>query len=107
MQRLRSSEHRGQGLQRGADDVVIRLLPSERTARRLRVRAQLPTALVLGAETVAHRFRPEFARRSILGDLFEEIAMRVEKETEPRRETVHRQAPRERPINLLDAVARR
>src|SRR5258708_38561678 len=96
---------RRERLQRSAHDVVVRLLPGERTARGLRVSAQLPTALVLGAETVAHRFRPDFAGRAVLGDLFEEIAMRVEKEAEPRCETVDRQASFERPIDVLDTVA--
>ncbi len=43
VQRLRPAQHRRQRLQRRAHDVVVRLLPGQRAARRLRVEAQLPS----------------------------------------------------------------
>ena len=51
VQRVGAAEHRRQRLQRGAHDVVVGLLRGERDAGRLAVEAQLPRALVLGAET--------------------------------------------------------
>ena len=88
VQRLRPAQHRRQRLQRGPHDVVVGLLPGERAAGRLRVGAQLPAALVLGAVAIAHGLGPDLARGAILGDLLEEIVVRVEEEAEPRREAV-------------------
>ena len=67
--------------------------------------AQLPALFVLGAEAVAHQFGPDFARRAVLRDLFEEIVMRIEEEAEAGSETIHGKAAFERPIDIFDAVA--
>ena len=96
VQRVGAAEHRRQRLQRGADDVVVRLLRRQRDAGGLGVEAQLPGALVSRLEAVAHHFRPELAGGAELGDLLEEIAVRVEEERDARREIVDIEAARRR-----------
>ena len=91
---LRAAEHRRQRLQRRPDDVVVGLLRGERHAGGLRVEAQLPRPLVLRAEAVAHHLRPDLARGAELGDLLEEVAVRVEEERDARREVVDVEARR-------------
>src|SRR6267143_657251 len=46
VQRLRATEHRGEGLDRGADNVVVGLLRGQRAAGGLRMKAQRPGARV-------------------------------------------------------------
>src|SRR3954454_3170887 len=41
-----------------------------------------PRARLLGAEAILHQAIPDFARRTVLGDLLEEVVMRVEEEAE-------------------------
>ena len=43
---------------------------------------------VLGAERLLHQARPDAPHGAILGDLLEEIDVRVEEERQPRRERV-------------------
>ena len=83
VQRLRAAEHRRQRLERDADDVVVGLLRGQRAAGRLRVEAQLLRARVGRAEPVAHDARPQPPRRAELGDLLEEVVVRVEEERQP------------------------
>ena len=45
----------------------------------------------LRAEALAHDARPQPARRAELGDLFQEVVVRVEEEGQLRRELVHLQ----------------
>src|SRR5215471_18002430 len=44
--------------------------------------AHEPCALIFGAETIFHHPVPDLARSAVLGDLLEEIVMRVEEEAE-------------------------
>ena len=83
VQRLRSAEHRRERLHRDADDVVVGLLRGERAAGRLGVEAQLQRARIGGAEALAHEPRPQPAGGAELGDLFEEVVVRVEEERQP------------------------
>ena len=76
----------------------------KRDARGLRVEAHEPGALVLRAEAVLHQPIPDFARRAILGNLFEEIVVRVEEEAQARTELVHIEPAAARPLDVLDAV---
>ena len=92
VQRLRAAQHRGQRLHRRAHDVVQRLLRRQRRARGLRVEAQHQRLRVLRAEAVAHDARPQPPRGAELGDLLEEVVVRVEEEREPRRERRRRRA---------------
>ena len=72
-----------------------------------RVKAQLPRALVLGAEPIAHHLGPEPSGGAELGDLLEEVAVRVEEEREPRRELVHVEPGVDAVLHVLDPVAQR
>src|SRR5579864_2526174 len=105
VQRLRAAENSRHRLQRGAHDVVLRLLPGERASGGLRMKAQLQAALGLGAEAVAHEIRPKRARRAILGDLLEKVVVRVEEKAQPGRELVDLEASLERPLDVLHAIA--
>ena len=82
VQRLRAPEHRGQGLERHADDVVVRLLRCQCAAGRLGVKTQLLCARAGGAESVTHDARPHPAGGAIFCDLVQEIVVRVEEERE-------------------------
>src|SRR5205814_2092597 len=76
-----------------------------RASGRLRVEAQFEAALAARAVTVAHHMGPDLAGGAVLGDLFEEIAVRVEEEAEAGRELVNCEPAFERPIHIFDAVA--
>ncbi len=107
VQRVGAAHHRRERLQRRAHDVVVRLLRRERHAGGLRVEAQLPRSLVPGVEAVAHHLGPELPRGAELGDLLEEVAVRVEEERDPRREVVDVEARIDAVLHVLDAVAQR
>ena len=107
MQALRPAEHRRQRLDRGPDDVHLRLLRGQRHARRLRVEAHQPRARVARAEAVAQLTRPDPPRRPVLRDLLEEVEMGVEEEREPRRELVDVHPARDRPLDIGEAVRER
>src|ERR1044072_1740008 len=49
----------------------------------------------------------EAARGALLGDLLEEVEVRVEEEREPRREVVDVEPPLERPLDVGEAVHER
>ena len=88
VQRLRAAQHPRQRLDRRARDVVERLLRRQRHAGGLRVEAHQPRLRLLRAERLAQLARPDPARRAVLGDLLEEVDVRVEEERQPRREVV-------------------
>src|SRR6187402_1718454 len=69
------------------------------------MKAQLPRARVHGLEPVAHHPRPDPARGSKLGDLLEEVAMRIEEEGDSRREYVDIEPGLDRIVHVLDSVA--
>jgi hypothetical protein len=79
VQRLRAAQGGGERLQGNADDVVERLLCSERDAARLRVEAQA-AAVVVRTEPFAQQARPQAARGPELGDLLKEVGVRVDSE---------------------------
>ena len=107
VQRLRAAEHRGQRLQRDADDVVVRLLRGERAAGRLRVEAQLLRARVRRAEAVAHDVRPQPPRRPELRDLLEKVVVAVEEERQALAERVHVEPGVDRGLHVGDRVGQR
>ena len=78
MQGLRAAHDRSERLNRRTHHVVVGLLRGERTARRLRVEAQRPGALILGFVALDHGFMPDAPRRAILGNLFKEIIVGIE-----------------------------
>src|SRR5207247_4897551 len=61
VERLRATKHRGEGLNRGAHDVVVGLLRGQRASGGLRVEAQGPGARILGFVALNHRFVPDAA----------------------------------------------
>ena len=107
VQRLRAAKHRRQRLQRHAHDVVVGLLRGQRAAGGLRVEAQLLRARIGGAEPVAHDARPQPPRRAELGDLLEEVVVRVEEEREPLAERVHVEPGVDAGLDVGDAVRKR
>ena len=88
VQALRAAQHRRQRLERDAHDVVLRLLRGERRAAGLGVEAQQLARLLLGAEALVHDPVPHAPRGAELGDLLEEVVVRVQEERQPRRELV-------------------
>ncbi len=104
MQRLRPAEHRCERLDRGPDQVDLRLLRRERHAGGLRVEAHKPAARILRAVLVAHLRRPDPARGAVLRDLLEEVEMRVEEEGQSRRERVDVEAALEARLDEREPV---
>ena len=105
MERLRAAEDGRERLKRGADDVVVRLLPGERAAGGLGVEAKRPGARIFGAVAFLHGCT-RAAGGAILGDFLEKVGVRVEEEAEARHEFVDREAPLESPIDVFEAVAK-
>src|SRR5580704_12211390 len=66
-----------------------------------------PGARVLRAKPFAHLLVPDAASGTVLGDFFEEIVVRVEKERKPGREFVYCQAPLDPSLDVFDAVSQR
>ena len=91
VQRLGAAADRGEGLQRDAHDVVVRLLRGQRDTGGLGVEAQHRRGLVAGAEALAHDPRPHPPRGAELRDLLEDVVVGVEEEGQARRELVDRQ----------------
>ena len=104
VQRLRAAEHAGERLDRRARDVVQRLLRGQRDARRLRVEAHEPRLRVARAEGLAQLARPDPPGGAVLGDLLEEVDLRVEEEAQPRREVVDVQAALDGLLDVGEAV---
>ena len=107
MQRLRAAEHAGQRLDRGAHDVVERLLRGQRHAGRLGVEPHERRLRILGAERLAQLARPDPARRAVLGDLLEEVDVGVEEEAQARRERVDVEPARDLLLDVGEAVLER
>src|SRR5262245_16899828 len=105
--RLRSAAYGRERLNRDPHDVRLRLLGRERGAAGLRVEAQRGRARVRRAEAVSHDARPETTGRTELGDLLEEVVVRVEEEREALAEAVRREPGRDRRLAVRDAVRER
>jgi hypothetical protein len=71
------------------------------------VEAQLPGALVLRLEPVAHHLRPDLAGGAELGDLLEEVRVRIEEEGDLRRELIDVEAGVDPVLHVLDTVTQR
>src|SRR5438552_4125214 len=83
------------------------LLRGQRAAGGLCVETQSPGARVLGFIALDHGFVPDAARGAILGDLLEEIVVRVEEKRKLRHELVHVEAATHSPFDVFKAVAQR
>jgi len=93
VQRLRAAEHRGKGLNRGADDVVIRLLRGQRAAGGLRMKAQRPGARILGLCSAQPWLCAQMRRAArYFGNLLKEIIVGVEEKRKLRHKLVHVEA---------------
>src|SRR5947209_1334369 len=103
VERLGSAENRGECLQRGADDVVFRLLRGESGSGGLSVKAQHLRARIGCVEAVAHDARPHATCSAELGDFFEEVVVSVEEEAEARGEDVHVEASADSGLHIRDA----
>ncbi len=89
VQRLCAAQDRCQSFHGGPDNIIVRLLSRQRTAGRLRVKAQPQGTGIFGMKTVPHNLRPHAAGRAHFAYLFKKIDMRIEKEGQPRRKVVH------------------
>ncbi|MNS80308.1 hypothetical protein D3C72_1139840 [compost metagenome] len=87
MQRLRTTEDRGHRLDRGARDIVERLLRGERPARGLAMHAHRRGARA-GAAQLAHDVVPQEPRGAQLGDLNEELLADAEEEAQSAAERI-------------------
>src|SRR5581483_10513027 len=107
VQRLRPTEDGGKRLDRGANDVHLRLLRRQRDACGLRVEAHAPRARILRSVLVAHLRRPDAPGGPVLRDLLEEVEMRVEEKRESRRERVDVEAAVDTRLDKGEAVGER
>src|SRR5215204_263702 len=89
MQALCPAEDGGERLEGRPRDVVEGLLGGKGNAGGLRVEAHVQRTLVTGSVLLLHHGRPDAPRGAELGDLLEEVYVRVEEEREARREVVH------------------
>ena len=106
VQALRAAEHGGERLDRGADDVVVRVVLGERHAGRLAVRAEHERRRLLRAELL-DRPRPQQARGAQLGHLHEEVHADPEEEGQARRELVDVETAFDGRACVLDPVGQR
>src|SRR6187402_1690940 len=107
MQGLRAAEDGGERLNRDPHDVVVRLLRGQRAPRGLRMEAQLHRTRIGRAETIAADEGPQPPGGPELGDLFEEVVVRVEEEGESLAEAVDVQARLSRRFDVGDRVRKR
>src|ERR1041384_121013 len=107
MQRLSSAQYSGKSLDCDTHDVVQRLLRGERDARGLSVKAKRPRTRVPGIEALGHDLVPNSSGCTVLGDLFKEIVVRVEKETQSRRELIDVHSAIYGVLCVLDSVSQR
>jgi hypothetical protein len=84
-------------------DVVVRLLGGQRHARGLGVEAHQSRARVARAEALAQLARPDPPRSAGLGDLLEEVDVRVEEEAPARRELVDVEPARDELLDVRSA----
>ncbi len=104
---LRAAEDAGERFDRGADDVDLGLLRGQRHARGLGVEPELERALGPGAVPVAHPPGPDATRGPVLGDLLEEVDVRVEEEGQAGRELVDREPCRRPGLDVREPVRQR
>ena len=103
--RLHAAEDRGHRLVGDPDDVVVRLRSVERGAAGDAAEAEHRRLVRGRAVALPDDRRPAAAARPVLGDLLEEVAVRVEEEGDLRRELVDRHpAAGEHVVAVGDAV---
>ena len=80
MQRLAAAKDCGEGLNGYANDVVLWLLCGEGGAGGLRVETEHLGARILRAKAIAHDAGPQPPGGAELGDLLQQVRVRVEEE---------------------------
>src|SRR5918999_4667368 len=103
MQALRSSEHRSERFRGGPHDVVVGLLRGEADAGRLGVELEHPGAFLGCLVPLSHPASPDPAGGPELGDLLEEVDMRVEEEAEAGGEVVDVETTPEAELDVGEA----
>src|ERR1700704_2758891 len=106
MQRLRAAKHGRQRLNCSADYIVVGLLSGKRAACSLSMKTQCPGTGRLSAESFRHSLMPDAACRTVLGDLFKEIAVRVKEKRKSRNKFVYIQPAAESAFNIFDPVTK-
>ncbi|GBD29431.1 hypothetical protein HRbin32_00520 [bacterium HR32] len=104
VQGLGAAQHRGQRLDRDPDHVVVGLEGLQARTRGLGVEPEGRRTGVLGAEALPHQPRPQATRRTELGHLLEQVEVRVEEETQGRREPIHGEAAGQDRLHVLHRV---
>ncbi len=104
VQRVGPAEHGREGLDGRTDDVVVRLLRGQRDTRGLCVEPQPLRLVRRGAVHLLHPAGPDPARGAELGDLLEEIEMRIEEEAQPRREDIDIEPARQPQLHIAEPV---
>ena len=104
MQRLRAAHDCCCGLERNADDVVVRLLCGEHRACRLRVNAEHLGFCFLGLETILHDLGPDAAGCAELRNFLENIVVCVPEEGETSCKVVNVEAGLNGSLDVSDAV---
>ena len=107
VQRLAAAQDGRQGLIGHTDQVHFRLFILQRAAGSLSVKAQSQRGRPAGAVLVSHRLGPEDTRRPILGNLLEDIVMRIEEKAEPRREAVDLHPTHQTGIDVSESIRQR
>ncbi len=106
VQRLGAAEHRRKRLDRGADDVVVRVLLGQAHARCLAVGAKHLRPVGLRAK-LGHDPVPECPRGAQLRHLHEQVHSDSEEEAQPSREGVDLQPLRHRRADIFHTVGER
>ena len=104
MQRLRAAQNRGHRLDRGADDVVVRILLLQAYATGLAVRAQHFRLFGLRPQPF-HHFMPKRTARAHLGDFHEKVHADAPEEGQARCEGVDIQPRFHRTLRVFLAVS--
>ena len=97
-------QHGGERLHRGAHDVVVGLLRGQGDTGRLGVEPQPLRPFTPRAVDVPQAACPDTACGAELGDLLEEVDVRVEEEGQSGRETVDVQTPGQAQFHVAEAV---
>ena len=105
VQRLGATKPRSQRLDRGADDVVVRILLSKRDARRLTMGAQHQRLIILWLEAVTHQVRPQEPRRPKFSHFHKKVHPNAEEEGQTRRELVHVETLRLRGADIFQSIS--
>src|SRR6185369_9966583 len=107
MQALGSAENGGECLNGRANDIYFGLLRGERRAGGLRVKTKHQRARIFGMKTVFHYSCPQAASRTKLGDLFQQVVMRIEEERKPRCKFIDVEANADRRFDVTNTVSER